>query len=146
MLYADSAIALLCGQVMPANLNLSILVVDDSPNTIRFTRDVLRKLGYKDVGMANGGNSALDMMQANNYDLVICEWNMEPMTGYELLRLVRTAIGRIPFILMAAQPRIENVEAARRAGASGFIAKPFNAATLKAKVDAAMVSRHFIDD
>jgi len=49
---------------MPVNLNLSILVVDNSPNTIRFTRDVLRKLGYKDVGLANGGNSALDMMRA----------------------------------------------------------------------------------
>jgi two-component system, chemotaxis family, chemotaxis protein CheY len=131
---------------MPANLNLSILVVDDSLNTIRFIRDMLRKLGYKDVGMANGGNSALDMMRTNNYDLVICEWNMEPMTGYELLRRMHTAIGRIPFILMAAQPRIENVEAARDAGASGFIAKPFKAATLRAKIDAAIVSRYFIDD
>jgi two-component system, chemotaxis family, chemotaxis protein CheY len=146
MLYADKRNCPAWWTVMPANLNLSILVVDDSPNTIRLTRDLLRKLGYKDVGMANGGNSALDMMRANNYDFVICEWNMEPMTGYELLRHMRTAIGRIPFILMAAQPRIENVEAAREAGASGFIAKPFSAATLKAKVDAAMVSRYLIDD
>jgi len=132
---------------MSVNLNLAILVVDDSPNTLRFTRGVLRKLGYKDVGMANGGNSALDMMRANSYDLVICEWNMEPMTGYELLKHMHTAIGRIPFLLMAAQPRIENVEAGRDAGASGFIAKPFKAATLKAKIDAAMVvSRYFVDD
>ena len=131
---------------MLANVNLSILIVDDSPNTIRFTRDMLRKLGYRNVGIANGGNAALDMMRAHNYDLLICEWNMEPMTGYELLRHLRTAIGRIPFILMTAHPRIENVEAARDAGASGFIAKPFNAATLKAKVDAAMVSKYLIDD
>ncbi len=132
---------------MSVNLNLSILVVDNSPNAIRFTRDLLRKLGYKNIGLANGGNSALDMMRARNYDLVICEWNMEPMTGYELLRHMHTAVGRIPFILMAAQPRIENVEAARDAGASGFIAKPFKAATLKAKIDAAIVvSRYFIDD
>jgi two-component system chemotaxis response regulator CheY len=85
------------------------------------------------------------MMGANNFDLVICEWNMEPMTGYELLRHMHTAIGRIPFILMAAQPRIENVGAARDAGASG--SKPFDAATLGAKIDAAMVaSRNFTDD
>ena len=131
---------------MPANLNLSILVVDGSPNTLRFTRDTLRKLGYKDVGLASGGNLALDMMRANNYDLVLCEWNMEPMTGYELLRHMHTAIGQIPFILMATQPRIENVEAARDAGASGFMAKPFTAATLNAKIDAAMVSRYFTDE
>jgi two-component system, chemotaxis family, chemotaxis protein CheY len=132
---------------MHANLNLSLLVVDNSLNTLRFTRGILRKLGYKDVAMANGGSSALDMMRANNYDLILCEWNMEPMTGYEVLRRMHTAIGRIPFILMASQPRIENVEAARDAGASGFIAKPFNAATLKAKIDAAIVvSRYFVDD
>jgi len=134
---------------MPAiltNLNLSILVVDDSLNALRVTRGMLRKLGYDNVALANGGNTALDMMRENNYDLVICEWNMKPMTGYELLRRMHTAIGRIPFLLMAAQPRLENVEAARDAGASGFIARPLNAATLKAKIDAAMASRYFMDD
>ena len=122
---------------MLANLNLSILVVDDSPTTVRITRDALRKLGYENVDMAYGGNSALDMMRTKKYDLVISDWNMEPMTGYELLKRVRTAIGQIPFILMAASARIENVKAAKKAGASGFIAKPFNPATLKAKIDAA---------
>ena len=134
---------------MPAistNLNLSILVVDDSLHALRVTRDMLRKLRYDNIDLANGGSSALDMMRENNYDLVICEWNMEPMTGYELLRRMHSVIGRIPFLLMAAQPRVENVEAARDAGASGFIARPFKAATLKAKIDAAMVSRYFIDD
>jgi two-component system, chemotaxis family, chemotaxis protein CheY len=134
---------------MPAistNLNLSILVVDDSLHALRVTRDMLRKLRYDNIDLANGGSSALDMMRENNYDLVICEWNMEPMTGYELLRRMHSAIGRIPFLLMAAQPRVEYVEAARDAGASGFIARPFKAATLKAKIDAAMVSRYFIDD
>ncbi len=123
---------------MPANLNLSVLVVDNSPTTIRITQDALRKLGYENVDMANGGNSALDMMRTKKYDLVISDWNMEPMTGYELLRHMRTAIGEIPFILMAASARIDNVKAAKKAGASGFIAKPFNLATLKAKIDAAV--------
>lgn len=131
---------------IPTNLYLSILVVDDSLNALRVTRDMLRKLRYDNIGLANGGHSALDMMRENAYDLVICEWNMEPMTGYELLRRMHSVIGRIPFLLMAAQPRVENVEAARDAGASGFIARPFKAATLKAKIDAAMVSRYFTDD
>jgi two-component system, chemotaxis family, chemotaxis protein CheY len=78
-------------------VNPSILIVDDSLATVRFTRDMLRKIGYRNVGIASGGNAALDMMRDHNYDLVICEWNMETMTGYELLRHVRTAaIGRSP--------------------------------------------------
>jgi two-component system chemotaxis response regulator CheY len=131
---------------MPADLNLSILVVDDSPTTMRITRDVLLKLGYENVDVANGGNTALDMMRTKSYDLVISDWRMEPMTGYDLLKHVRTGIGPIPFILMAAKIRIEEVTAAKKAGASGFIVKPFNPATLKAKIDAAWVSTHLIDD
>jgi two-component system, chemotaxis family, chemotaxis protein CheY len=122
---------------MPANLNLSILVVDDSPITIRITQDALRDLGYINVATANGGNTAIEMMRTKRYDLVISDWKMEPMTGYELLKHVRTAIGQTPFILMEAQPHIDNVMAAKKAGASGFIAKPLNAMTLKAKIDAA---------
>jgi two-component system chemotaxis response regulator CheY len=131
---------------IPTNLNLSILVVDDSLNALRAIRDMLRKLRYYNIGLANGGHSALDMLRENNYDLVICEWNMKPMTGYELLRRMHTRIGRIPFLLMTAQPRVENVEAARDAGARGLIARPFKAATLKAKIDAAIVSTYFTDD
>jgi two-component system, chemotaxis family, chemotaxis protein CheY len=123
--------------ILLADLNLSILVVDDPPITIRTTRDALRKLGYEDVDVASGGNTALEMMGTKSYDLVISDWKMEPMTGYDLLRHTRTAIGQIPFILMVAQTRIEDVKAAKKAGASGMIVKPFNPATLKAKIDAA---------
>jgi two-component system, chemotaxis family, chemotaxis protein CheY len=131
---------------VPANLNLSILVVDDSPITIRITQDALRELGYVDVATASGGNTALEMMRTKRYDLVICDWKMEPMTGYDLLKHVRTAIGQTPFILMAAQVHIEYVKAAKKAGASGFIAKPLNAMALKAKIDAALDATHGIED
>jgi two-component system, chemotaxis family, chemotaxis protein CheY len=131
---------------MTANSKPSILVVDDSPTTTRITRDTLRRLGYENVDMANGGNSAFDMMRTNNYDLVISDWNMEPMTGYELLRHMRIAFGQIPFILMTAHARIEDVKAAKKAGATGFIVKPFSPATLKAKIDAALVGTHLIED
>ncbi len=132
--------------VMTADLNVSILVVDDSPTTIRITRDALHDLGYKNVGMANGGNTALEMMRTKKYDLVISDWNMEPMTGYELLKYVRTSVGQIPFILMAAKVRIENVKAAKKAGANDFIAKPINPVTLKAKIDAVFADKHVIED
>jgi two-component system chemotaxis response regulator CheY len=83
---------------MTANLNISILVVDDSPTTIRITRDTLRNLGYENVDTANGCNSALEKMRIKTYGLVISDWNMEPMTGLDLLRYVRTGLDQIPFI------------------------------------------------
>ena len=130
---------------MTANLNISILVVDDSPTTIRITRDTLRNLGYENVDTANGCNSALEKMRIKTYGLVISDWNMEPMTGLDLLRYVRTGLDQIPFILMAAEAHVEDVIVAKKAGVNGFIVKPFSAATMKAKIDAVLADSVMVE-
>ena len=130
---------------MIAKLDMSILVVDDSPTTIRITKDTLRNLGYENVDTANGGNSALEKMRIKAYDLVISDWNMEPMTGLDLLRYVRTGLDQTPFILMTAEAHVEDVIAAKKAGVNSFIVKPFSAATMRAKIDAALAQSVMVE-
>jgi two-component system, chemotaxis family, chemotaxis protein CheY len=89
------------------------------------------------VDDANDGAAALAKMRAKRYGLVISDWNMEPMSGYELLLQVRAdpALGETPFIMVTAESKKDNVIAARKAGANNDIVKPFNAQTLRAKIE-----------
>ena len=77
-------------------------------------------------------------MRKRHYGLVISDWNMEPMTGYDLLQEVRSdpGLAQTPFIMVTAESKTENVIAAKKAGVSNYIVKPFNAQTLKSKIDA----------
>jgi two-component system chemotaxis response regulator CheY len=115
-----------------------VLVVDDYKTMIRIIRNLLKQLGFVNVDEASDGSSALGMMREKQYGLVISDWNMEPMTGYELLREVRADdhLSRTPFIMVTAESKTDNVIAAKKAGVNNYIVKPFNAATLKAKIDA----------
>jgi two-component system chemotaxis response regulator CheY len=90
------------------------------------------------VDEASDGKAALEKLQRKPYGLVISDWNMEPMTGYELLRHVRAddRLKAMPFIMVTAESKTENVIAAKKAGASNYIVKPFNAQTLKNKIEA----------
>ena len=99
---------------------------------------MLRQLGFADVDDAPDGAAALAKMHAKRYGLVISDWNMEPMTGFDLLRQVRgdPELGETPFIMVTAESRTENVIAARKAGVNNYIVKPFNAQTLKSKIEA----------
>ena len=123
---------------MPVDFKMPILVVDDSSTMFRITREMLRKIGFDDVDEANGGNTALAKMRTKRYDLVISDWNMEPMTGYDLLKQVRAdpLLGQIPFIMVTGSAHVENVMAAKKAGVNNFIVKPFDALTMKKKIDA----------
>ena len=87
---------------------------------------------------ASDGSAALDMMRQKQYGLVLSDWQMEPMTGYELLREVRAddRLAATPFIMVTAEARTEKMIAAKKAGANNYIVKPVNAATLKSKIDA----------
>jgi two-component system, chemotaxis family, chemotaxis protein CheY len=102
----------------------------------RIVRNLLDKIGYKDVEEAANGVEALEKIKAAQFDMVISDWNMEPMTGIELLRHVRAqpATAKLPFIMVTAESKTENVVAAKQAGASQYIVKPFTAETLKAKI------------
>jgi two-component system chemotaxis response regulator CheY len=109
---------------MAFDLSMPILVVDDYNTMIRIIRNLLKQIGFENVDDASDGSAALAKMQGKKYGLVISDWNMEPMTGYDLLREVR------------AESKTENVIAAKKAGVSNYIVKPFNAATLKTKMEA----------
>jgi two-component system, chemotaxis family, chemotaxis protein CheY len=123
---------------MAADTSMPILVVDDYKTMIRIIRNLLKQLGFNEVDEATDGTEALDKLRAKKYGLVISDWNMEPMTGFELLRHVRSdeRLCRTPFIMVTAESKTENVIAAKKAGVNNYIVKPFNAATLKSKIDA----------
>ena len=123
---------------MPVDVSMPVLVVDDYKTMIRIIRNLLKQLGFDNVDDAADGSEALEKMQGKKYGLVISDWNMEPMTGYELLKEVRSDenLSRTPFIMVTAESKTENVIAAKKAGVNNYIVKPFNAATLKNKIDA----------
>ena len=123
---------------MAVDLQMPVLIVDDYKTMIRIIRNLMKQLGFADVDDAADGTEALAKMKQRKYGLVISDWNMEPMTGYELLKEVRSdeSLNRTPFIMVTAESKTENVIAAKKAGVSNYIVKPFNATTLKAKIDA----------
>jgi len=123
---------------MAVDLSMPILVVDDYNTMIRIIRNLLKQLGFENVDDANDGSAALGKLRDKRYGLVISDWNMEPMTGYELLQEVRAdpALNKTPFIMVTAESKTENVIAAKKAGVNNYIVKPFNAQTLKTKIEA----------
>ena len=122
---------------MAVDPSMPILVVDDYNTMIRIIRNLLKQLGFQDVDDAADGTAALEKMRNRKYGLVISDWNMEPMTGFELLKQVRADadLGTTPFIMVTAESKTENVIAAKQAGVNNYIVKPFNAETLKSKID-----------
>jgi two-component system chemotaxis response regulator CheY len=123
---------------MAVDLSTPVLVVDDYKTMIRIIRNLLKQIGFNDVDDASDGADALTKMRSRRYGLVISDWNMEPMTGYELLKEVRAddALKPTRFIMITAESKTENVIAAKKAGVNNYIVKPFNAQTLKTKIDA----------
>ena len=116
--------------------NMSILIVDDYKTMLRIIRNLLKQLGFNSVDEAIDGSSALAKLRDKDFGLVISDWNMEPMSGLQLLKEVRADVKlkEIPFIMITAESKSENVIAAKEAGVSNYIVKPFNAATLKGKL------------
>ncbi|GLK74873.1 response regulator [Methylopila musalis] len=123
---------------MAIDPTMPVLIVDDYKTMLRIIRNLLKQIGFEDVDEAADGSEALGKMRDKRYGLVISDWNMEPMTGIELLREVRAdeKLNRTPFIMVTAESKTENVIAAKKAGVNNYIVKPFNAETLKAKIDA----------
>ena len=123
---------------MAVDLSMPVLVVDDYSTMIRIICNLLKQLGYQNIDNANDGATALAKMRAKRYGLVISDWNMEPMSGYDLLKEVRadSQLATTPFIMITAESKTENVIAAKRAGVSNYIVKPFNAQTLQTKIAA----------
>ncbi len=122
---------------MAVDKDMNVLIVDDYKTMLRIIRNLLRQLGFNNIDEAMDGSQALQQLRSGTeYGLVISDWNMEPMTGLQLLREVRAdpKLKATPFIMVTAESKSENVIAAKEAGVSNYIVKPFNAETLKAKM------------
>lgn len=121
---------------MAVDKNMKVLIVDDYQTMLRILRNLLRQLEFNNVEEAKDGSSALELLRKEQFGLVISDWNMEPMTGIQLLREVRAdaKLKSLPFIMITAESKSENVIAAKEAGVSNYIVKPFNSETLKAKL------------
>ena len=121
---------------MSLDMHMPILIVDDYKTMLRIIRNLLKQLGFDNVEEATDGSMALTKLRDKGFSLVISDWNMEPMTGIQLLREVRAdaKLKALPFIMITAESKTENVIAAKEAGVNNYIVKPFNAATLKTKL------------
>ena len=129
---------------MAVDYAMPVLVVDDYNTMVRIIRNLLRQLGFETIDDASDGVSALAKIRIRKYGLVISDWNMEPMSGYDLLREVRgdPELAQTPFIMVTAESRTDNVIAAKKAGVSNYIVKPFNAQTLRNKIEAVFPDKH----
>ncbi|QFU17664.1 response regulator [Microvirga thermotolerans] len=125
---------------MSIDYSIPVLVVDDYQTMVRILRNLLKQVGFKDIDDASDGTAALAKLRERKYGLVISDWNMEPMTGYELLQHVRAdeQLRDLPFIMVTAEAKTENVVAAKKAGVNNYIVKPFNAQTLQSKIAAVL--------
>lgn len=125
---------------MALNTSTPVLVVDDYQTMIRIIKNLLKQIGFTDVDEAKDGSEAFGKLKEKRYGLVISDWNMTPMTGYELLKMVRAddELSSLPFIMITAEAKTENVVAAKQAGVNNYLVKPFNAETLRSKIVAVL--------
>ncbi len=125
---------------MSVDKNMKIMIVDDYSTMLRILRNLLRQLEFNNVDEANNGDEALQKLRESQYNLIISDWNMAPMTGLDLLKNVRAdaKLKHIPFIMVTAESKTDNVIAAKQAGVSNYIVKPFNAETLKSKMSSVL--------
>jgi len=128
---------------MSVDSSMPILIVDDYRTMVRIVRNLLKQIGFENVDDAENGATALEMIAAKPYGLVISDWNMAPMTGFELLQKLRSQpeTADLPVIMVTAESKTDNVLAARKAGVNSYIVKPFTAALLKSKIDAVFAAR-----
>ncbi len=121
---------------MAVDKHMLILIVDDYKTMLRIIRNLLIQLKFVNIAEAGDGKAALEKMRSKPPELVISDWNMEPMTGLQLLREVRAdaTLKDTPFIMITAESKTENVVAAKEAGVSNYIVKPFNVETPKTKL------------
>ena len=117
--------------------NMKILVVDDFSTMRRIVRNILKQLGYSNVIEADDGSTALDTLKKERIDFIVSDWNMPKMTGLELLKQVRgdDSLKSIPFLMVTAEAKKENITDALQNGVSNYIVKPFTAETLKEKIE-----------
>lgn len=121
---------------MAADKSMNVLVVDDYKSMVRIVRGMLNQPGFVNVDDAPDGAAAMALLKEKDYGLVLSDWNMQPVTGLELLKQVRAEerTKKTPFVMVTAEAKVENVIAARQAGVNNYVIKPFTLAVLKQKL------------
>ena len=121
---------------MAIDKTMNVLVVDDYKTMTRIVRNLLEQLGFSRIDDAPDGVAALEKIKSTDYGLILSDWNMSPMTGYDLLKAVRAnpRTKATPFVMVTAEAKTENVVLARQAGVNNYIIKPFTLAVLKQKL------------
>ncbi|MEO6351608.1 MAG: chemotaxis response regulator CheY [Oxalobacteraceae bacterium] len=119
-----------------AGPNTKFLVVDDFSTMRRIIRNLLKELGYTNVDEAEDGVMGLSKLRNEQFDFVVSDWNMPNMDGLTMLKTIRAdpALSKLPVLMVTAEAKKENIIAAAQAGASGYVVKPFTAATLDEKL------------
>jgi two-component system chemotaxis response regulator CheY len=120
-----------------ADKNMKFLVVDDFSTMRRIVRNLLKELGFNNADEAEDGVAALQKLRNSSFDFVVSDWNMPNMTGLELLKEIRADanLKHLPVLMVTAEAKKENIIEAAQAGASGYVVKPFTAATLEEKLN-----------
>ncbi|WP_353151997.1 chemotaxis response regulator CheY [Pollutimonas bauzanensis] len=116
---------------------MKILVVDDFPTMRRIIKNLLKDLGFENVDEAEDGAMGLEKLRNGNFELVVSDWNMPNMDGLVMLQHIRAdpVLAKLPVLMVTAEAKKENIIAAAQAGASGYVVKPFTAATLEEKLN-----------
>lgn len=119
------------------NKDMKILIVDDFSTMRRIIKNLLRDLGFSNTSEADDGNTALPMLKSGGFDFLVSDWNMPGMQGIDLLKAVRSdpELSALPVLLVTAESKKEQIIEAAQAGVNGYIVKPFNATTLKEKIE-----------
>jgi two-component system chemotaxis response regulator CheY len=120
-----------------ADKNIKFLVVDDMSTMRRIVRSILKEIGFDNVEEAEDGVDGLNKLRNGKFDFVISDWNMPNMDGLEMLKAIRADdnLKSLPVMLVTAEAKKENIIEAAKAGASGYVVKPFTAAVLEEKMN-----------
>ena len=119
------------------DFSIKVLVVDDMSTMRRIVKNVLKQIGYTDMGEAENGEEGLKKLRAGGYGLVVSDWNMPVMTGIELLRAIRAdpELKHLPVLMVTAEAQKENIMEAVQAGVNNYVVKPFTAEALQEKLN-----------
>ncbi|MDD3553997.1 MAG: chemotaxis response regulator CheY [Deltaproteobacteria bacterium] len=122
---------------MAIDYNLKVLIVDDFATMRRIVKNILTQLGFKNFIEADDGSTAWDILQKEQVDFIVSDWNMPKMTGIELLKKVRAdeRFQNLPFLMVTAEAQKENIVEAVKARVSNYIVKPFTPETLSEKIE-----------
>lgn len=122
---------------MAIDYNIKVLIVDDFATMRRIVKNILTQLGFKNFIEADDGSTAWDILQKEQVDFIVSDWNMPKMTGIELLKKVRAdeRFQNLPFLMVTAEAQKENIVEAVKARVSNYIVKPFTPETLSEKIE-----------